>query len=445
MSIADQTFNSTDEDYLFKFFNDDAASSVEYSSESSSLSPQAVPSSSPENCSWDPFELNPFDNDFFIPQVKKEDKFSNSNCFSNLYQPIAVLPPDTKNINMKETGKKRSIHEILETTDTKNFPTKIESQISPNNFPQRPISIEEEKKIKKQRRLIKNRESAQLSRLRKKQYIENLENQVKKLANDNSILNKHIETVQSQNLALQEEVIYLRGVINNKQDNNQNNFPNLKARNTATAGVCLLLILFSFGLFFNQSQIQNSSPLALPASSSSAPQTFYKGLTLKEQPPSPPLPSETKVEQTSLQAQSSSDLEPKRKRAKIQVINEEEDDPFIPMAKTSSSSSTPPHALSSIESSEIKPSNNSYIYCPEAHQLVSETANAPNDFEFPIVSILLPSVSLSGILPDITNHIDNPEQTLLEVSCKILNINVYPFFPDVSSANIVPPIAIGSL
>ena len=116
-------------------------------------------------------------------------------------------------------------------------------------------------------RLIKNRESAQLSRLRKKQYIENLENQVKKLTNDNAILHKHIETVQSQNMALQEEVIYLRNVAN-KQDSN----PNMKARNTATAGVCLLLILFSFGLFFNQSQIHQSSPLALPSSS---PQTYF--------------------------------------------------------------------------------------------------------------------------------------------------------------------------
>ena len=60
MSITDQSFinQANDEDYLFKFFSDDVASSVsEYSSESSS--PQAVPSSSPENCSWDPFELNP--------------------------------------------------------------------------------------------------------------------------------------------------------------------------------------------------------------------------------------------------------------------------------------------------------------------------------------------------------------------------------------------------
>ena len=172
---------------------------------------------------------------------------------------------------------------------------------------------------------------------------------------------------------------------------------------------------------------------------------------MKEQQVAPPLPlepsqpSSQKDQQNSLATQTSGDIEPKRKRAKIQVINEEEEDPFIPITKTTSHS--PPHALSSInEANEMKPSNNSYIYCPEAHHLLTDTTSTPTDnFEFPIISILLPSVSLSDILPEITNHIDNPEQTLLEVSCKILNINVYPFFPDVSSRSIVPPIAIGSL
>jgi len=42
----------------------------------------------------------------------------------------------------------------------------------------RPLTVEEQKKFKRQRRLIKNRESAQLSRMRKKAYVDELEKQI---------------------------------------------------------------------------------------------------------------------------------------------------------------------------------------------------------------------------------------------------------------------------
>ena len=46
----------------------------------------------------------------------------------------------------------------------------------------RPLTSEEEKHLKRQRRLIKNRESAQLSRQKRKQYVEELESRVFKKA-----------------------------------------------------------------------------------------------------------------------------------------------------------------------------------------------------------------------------------------------------------------------
>jgi hypothetical protein len=184
---------------------------------------------------------------------------------------------------------------------------------------------------------------------------------------------------------------------------------------------------------------------------------FYKGLTLKEQPIS--LISEESSALSSVQLQSSpssatssspvNEIEPTKKRARIQVIHEDDDDDVDMISPIkSSSSSSGENALSSHEDHQFKQSNNSYIYCPEAHHLSSnnedEEENKSKEFELPIISLLLPSVSLNGILPEINNHIENPEQTLLEVSCQILNINVYPFYPDVSSGRL-PPIAIGSL
>ena len=46
----------------------------------------------------------------------------------------------------------------------------------------RPLTADEQKKFKRQRRLIKNRESAQLSRMRKKAYVDELEKQVARRA-----------------------------------------------------------------------------------------------------------------------------------------------------------------------------------------------------------------------------------------------------------------------
>jgi len=122
----------------------------------------------------------------------------------------------------------------------------------------RPLTPEEDRMIKRQKRLIKNRESAQLSRLRKKIYIEELE--------------RKVSLVSAENKALQDEVMYLRnmikqlggvtpppGLFNTVPQNSP--IPNMFSsvgtvskfpqKNLGTAGVCLLIVLFAFGLFFN--------------------------------------------------------------------------------------------------------------------------------------------------------------------------------------------------
>jgi len=78
---------------------------------------------------------------------------------------------------------------------------------------QRVLSADEERQLKRQRRLIKNRESAQLSRLRKKVYIEELERKVSLLTSDNENLTKQVSLVSSDKDKLQEEVAYLQSII----------------------------------------------------------------------------------------------------------------------------------------------------------------------------------------------------------------------------------------
>jgi len=71
----------------------------------------------------------------------------------------------------------------------------------------------EERELKKQKRLIKNRESAQLSRKRKKNYIEELEGKLKGLEGENVNLKHELASLAVKNSQLRGEVTYLNDMI----------------------------------------------------------------------------------------------------------------------------------------------------------------------------------------------------------------------------------------
>jgi regulator of replication initiation timing len=73
---------------------------------------------------------------------------------------------------------------------------------------QRELTAEELKELKRQRRLIKNRESAHASRQRKKNYVEALEAQVASLATENANLKERITSLSTENTKLKEEVCF---------------------------------------------------------------------------------------------------------------------------------------------------------------------------------------------------------------------------------------------
>lgn len=72
-----------------------------------------------------------------------------------------------------------------------------------------PATVEEDKEIKRQRRLIKNRESAQASRERKKIYVKGLESKVEDLTNKNASLSSKLEQLEEENRRLKERLSYL--------------------------------------------------------------------------------------------------------------------------------------------------------------------------------------------------------------------------------------------
>lgn len=118
--------------------------------------------------------------------------------------------------------------------------------------------------------MIKNRESAQASRQRKKMYIDELEAEIVQLRNQNTGLAKQVELFSNENRALREELFKIHSFVR------KSGFPSsvervaphpkvseATAQKVKTAGVCLLvtlflsrfsptkIMMFSFGLFFN--------------------------------------------------------------------------------------------------------------------------------------------------------------------------------------------------
>lgn len=132
-------------------------------------------------------------------------------------------------------------------------PTISPDQLFPGLEAHKQISPEEERELKKQKRLIKNRESAQKSRQRRKAYIEELESKVAVLAGQS-------EHLAQENKVLKEDIAYLLNVLKKTPGVPSEVLSKTASfgvtapapiRGVKAAGVCLLIVLFSFGLFFN--------------------------------------------------------------------------------------------------------------------------------------------------------------------------------------------------
>jgi len=93
-------------------------------------------------------------------------------------------------------------------------PSKAEDVATPcNEGPSQPLSPEEEKNFKRQRRLVKNREAAQLFRQRQKAYIHDLEKKVTDLNESNNDFRARIELLTSENKLIKEQLLYLRNFV----------------------------------------------------------------------------------------------------------------------------------------------------------------------------------------------------------------------------------------
>jgi len=68
------------------------------------------------------------------------------------------------------------------------------------------LTPEEQRLLKKQRRLLKNRESAQLSRYRKKSHLQTLEQQLDPLKKERAALQQRVQELLEENERLRNDV-----------------------------------------------------------------------------------------------------------------------------------------------------------------------------------------------------------------------------------------------
>lgn len=105
-----------------------------------------------------------------------------------------------------------------------------------------PLTKAEEKALKKIRRKIKNKISAQESRRKKKEYMDALEKKVENCSNENTELRRKVETLECTNKSLLQQLQALQAVITGKVSKS------CRVAGTQTSS-CLMMVALCFALF----------------------------------------------------------------------------------------------------------------------------------------------------------------------------------------------------
>ncbi|XP_051498080.1 cyclic AMP-responsive element-binding protein 3 isoform X2 [Apus apus] len=104
-----------------------------------------------------------------------------------------------------------------------------------------PLTKAEERLLKKVRRKIRNKQSAQDSRRRKKIYVDNLENRVAACTAQNHELEKKVQLLQEQNMSLLKQLRKLQA------------FVSRSTTKTTTGKTCIMVVVLSFCLILSPS------------------------------------------------------------------------------------------------------------------------------------------------------------------------------------------------
>lgn len=340
----------------------------------------------------------------------------------------------------KETGKGKKIRrkhpemqtavtlsrEKLLTTSSEEFSNWVEEIKK-----QRALTQEEIKDIRRQKRLIKNRESAQASRDRKRTEMEKLEEEIFHLKQQRDEALRQLSEMKSKVEVLETENHYMKttiqqsDVLNNvyegvSQIQEKAIVPNDKmhlSRNVKNAGVCLFILIFSFGLFFNA---QNGFPrpgsiLSHPIPNVNVRNTASPSLNAIGTR-SRTLLSKVQALGSNLQETSSANILQATSPIVPPTAEKKPSPPLfsIPQVVKTEKFVAPNETNIHTKSEEV--ASSVHLYCTNAREYsVKNTPTKENDL---IISLMIPKTSFSTnsrILPLVKTNDD-----MVEVKCKVM-------------------------
>jgi len=429
-------------------------------------------SSSDEACYIDFAKMAPVKSELlptFVNPASLDVKFCNERL---------VSPESPLSAAQRAAAPRRSLKRRRETTIK---PTISPDQLFPSLDTQKQLSPEEERELKKQKRLIKNRESAQKSRQRRKAYIEELESKVNVLTNQS-------EQLAQENKVLKEDLAYLLNVLKKtpgvpsevlSKTASLGVAPSTPIRGVKAAGVCLLIVLFSFGLFFNAKNgptgptlpfdpntPREPIPEVLPTSHYDKKYTtrMLKSLkdaeyderrdlleifpertrgrrliTIKEEKPS------VTVEQSPSLVTHLHNPDRKIKQERTDERPAPRETPCIKKQKKSGNWTKTPVMMETVEEEGTlvtrgvafaqesqQPRTTSYFFCSDAREVIMEDVDPSQPQQPRTVSLLVPLEAFNGtaagegpLFQHLQNHDPAAPPALVEVSCQVLNMNVY--------------------
>lgn len=104
-----------------------------------------------------------------------------------------------------------------------------------------PLTKQEEKNLKKIRRKIKNKISAQESRRKKKEYMETLEKRMEAYSQENTDLKKKVDSLENNNRSLLSQLQKLQSLVSK--------VPRPSAATSTQTGTCLMVLVLFFAVF----------------------------------------------------------------------------------------------------------------------------------------------------------------------------------------------------